>query len=1131
MSQPIPAADTLKALIERWSDSQSSERANKDSFLIELCDVLGVERPQPKTGDPSRDVYVFERDVPFVQEEGGKSTGFIDLYKQGYFILEAKQGAHKSTGGGHGKREGATWNAAMNKAFGQAVGYARSLDDPPPFIVVCDVGYCFDLYAQFDGSGAYRPFPNAQRSRLFLKDLAEHVVTLRALFTDPHSLDPSRRATRITREVAGRLAELSKALEAAGHDPEVVARFLMRCIFTMFAEDVHLLPPALFKERIEQEWMKNPAAFPVEVRELWEAMDKGERFGFGGRLLRFNGGLFKHPESLPLTKEQLGMLLDCAKCDWSKVEPSIFGTLLERALSRKERHKLGAHYTPRAYVERLVRPTIEEPLREEWDAIRITAQKALESGQRAELKKARKAVIEFHTKLCNTRVLDPACGTGNFLYVAFDIFKRLEGEVLHLESQLVAEDETLGIEGLQISLKNFLGIEVKPWAQQIAQLVLWIGYLQWHFRTRGSAKPEEPVLRGYDNIQCRDAVLEWDARGPLLGDDGKPVTRWDGVTTKKHPVTGLEVPDESARVPVWKYVNPRPAKWPEAEFIVGNPPFIGKARRRAALGDGYVEALFQAHPDMPEGADFVMWWWHLAAKHATKNVRRFGFITTNSISQALNRPVLERAIKNGVHLRWAVPDHPWADSETGAAVRIAMTVADGAGRAAVLARVDDERPTGDEEVSVVLNEQYVAELHADLSAGASVLSTTALAANRGLATVGVVLFGKGFHVPETAQVEEGATRRIINGRSLIAGAESKQVIDLYPLELSQARQRFPRATQWLLGNVKPDRDLIRDPGSRKSWWRFGRDKPELRRALAGFRRYVATVEVSKVGAFMMVDGGALPDHTLIAIAIDDAWVLGCLSSRLHRVWALRTGSRMGVGNDSRYNKSKCFDPFPFPAATDAQKARIRALGEELDAHRKRQQAQHPGLTITGMYNVLEKLHAGEPLNAKEKVIHEQGLVSVLKDVHDRLDAAVFDAYGWPTDLTDEQIIERLVALNAERAAEEKRGLVRWLRPEFQNPQGVAKPEQTELDTDESDEAPVATVAGKAAWPKTLPERMAVVRDEVAAQSVVSAGALAKALGAKKADEVREVLEGFVFLGQMRATGEGKERMYALAGRR
>jgi hypothetical protein len=264
--------------------------------------------------------------------------------------------------------------------------------------------------------------------------------------------------------------------------------------------------------------------------------------------------------------------------------------------------------------------------------------------------------------------------------------------------------------------------------------------------------------------------------------------------------------------------------------------------------------------------------------------------------------------------------------------------------------------------------------------------------------------------------------------------------------------------------------------------------------------------------FQFLPGGTLPDHSLFAVALEDAFHMGVLSSRIHSVWALVAGSTLE--DRSRWRNNTCFDPFPFPACTDGKKKRIRALAEELDAHRKQQQAAHPDLTITGMYNVLEKLRSGEPLTAKDKVIHEQGLVSVLKKLHDDLDAAVFDAYGWPHDLSDEQILERLVALNAERAAEEKRGLVRWLRPEFQNPSGAKAATQEKLAaTDEPEEAAATQPTAVAPWPKKLAEQIAAIRDIVTKTatewSVEEVAGSFK--GANKAD-VEEVLDSLAALG-------------------
>ena len=400
----------------------------------------------------------------------------------------------------------------MSDALGQAKRYVETLDAPPPFLLVVDIGHCVDLFASFDGSRVSHPFPNALANRTFFADLEGLLPTLHAVWEEPLSLDPLRRTTAVTREVAAHLAGLSKELGEAGHSPEAVATFLMRAIFTMFAEDVGLLPNRLFTRTLYERWIPHPETFAPDVQALWLTMNRGGPFGFEGDLLRFNGGLFAAPQALTLTRRQLEMLHEAARCDWKNVEPSIFGTLLERALDPKERHALGAHFTPRAYVERLVRATVEEPLRAEWDVVRTLVRTLVEEGTEAKIAEAEKAVRAFHERLCATRVLDPACGTGNFLYVTLDLFKRLEAEVVRLLRDLRPETGASGfldLHGVSLTPRQLLGIEVKRWAKEIAELVLWIGWLQWHFRTHGDTAPDEPVLRDYGNIECRDAVLAW----------------------------------------------------------------------------------------------------------------------------------------------------------------------------------------------------------------------------------------------------------------------------------------------------------------------------------------------------------------------------------------------------------------------------------------------------------------------------------------------------------------------------------------------------------------------------------------------------------------------------------------------
>ena len=697
--------DPSAEFIERWIGSGGSERANFQRFAVELTQLLGVEDPKLATEDDQADDYRFERPIRF-GATSARSHGFIDLYRKGCFVLEAKQGVHakarpdpnqltllseedapRVVRTGHGARGTGTWAKTMLEARNQADSYARAVareDGWPPFLLVVDVGHVIEVYSDFSRQGqGYTQFPDRARYQIKLKDLADEDTRtlLRTIWTDPFALDPARKSARVTREISAQLAALGKSLEAQGHTGERVARFLMRCLFTMFAEDVELIEKDSFTDLLKA-LRGHPEHAAPSLQALWATMNTG---GFSPvlkrDLKRFNGGLFSESDALPLNEVQLSLLINAARQDWKAVEPAIFGTLLERALDKRQRHKLGAHYTPRAYVQRLVTPTVMDPLRADWRDVQAGVQRLTSDGKDED---ARKLVRYFHQKLCQTRVLDPACGSGNFLYVALEMMKRLEGEVVALLAELGEDQGTLGLSGHTVDPHQFLGIELNPWAAAVAELVLWIGYLQWHFRTYGQAAPSEPVLRDFKNIECRDAVLEWSETRPRLDEAGKPVTRWDSITTITHQVTGEEVPDPDARVQVFDYLKPKAAKWPDAEFIVGNPPFIGASRLRESLGDGYVEALWAAYPKMPQSADLVMFWWEKAALSARaynakagKGTRRFGLITTNSLRQTFNRRVVESHLadpKKPLSLLFAIPDHPWVDTLYGAAVRIAMTV-------------------------------------------------------------------------------------------------------------------------------------------------------------------------------------------------------------------------------------------------------------------------------------------------------------------------------------------------------------------------------------------------------------------------------------------------------------------------
>ena len=550
----IAVANDIDKFIARWVASSGAERANFQLFASQLCRILEVEEPEPAKEDGSLNDYTFERTVEFSHISSTRATGRIDLYKKNCFLMEAKQSREKGRPKAlslpgqldlleaeyqpRGQRSAnRAWDQLMISARRQAEEYARAISRDhawPPFVLICDVGHCIEVYADFSGQGKnYAQFPDRQNFRIYMQDLRDEKVRkrLRLIWENPADLDPARQSAKVTREIAARLAAVSKGLEKRGHKPEEVAFFLMRCLFTMFAEDVGLLPRDSFTTLLAR-CVQNPSNFSHLVSQLWEAMDTGQfAYAIEQKVWRFNGKLFKDRTALPLEKEELGELLAAAKYDWQEVEPAIFGTLLEQALDDKERAKLGAHYTPRAYVERLVVVTVIEPLRQEWARVQATAERLKDENRQAD---AVAAVRTFHHKLCNTRVLDPACGTGNFLYVALELMKRLEGEVLEALMDLGGQ-EGLAMDGDAVDPHQFLGLELNPRAAAIAELVIWLGYLQWHFRTKAIV-PSEPILRDFKTIKAMDAVLTWDGY-PLPAVEVKDGDRTSGLSQR--PASGL----------------------------------------------------------------------------------------------------------------------------------------------------------------------------------------------------------------------------------------------------------------------------------------------------------------------------------------------------------------------------------------------------------------------------------------------------------------------------------------------------------------------------------------------------------------------------------------------------------------
>lgn len=1096
----------LRALRDRWSPAKPHERGSAQAYLIELCEAIGVERPRPPGSG-----YEFELTVDAVTVEGKESKNFIDLWKAGHFALEAKD-----------DDKGKSNDLLLRRAFGQVRNYvAHTPGDAPPYIMVLDVGRTLVVWDRW--SGSYGGYAAGRRIDLpTLHERPDDVALLRDIWEQPSARDPRGRAQAVTTEIAGRLARLAALLEGRGIPQERVARFLMRVVFSCFAEDIGLLPQEAFRQTVVQAGVNgSPEQFAAAVAGLWRAMDEGAFFGFL-KLLRFNGHFFREAhggpaEALPLTRDDLTLLHEAAAADWARVEPSIFGTLLVRALDPIERHRLGAEYTPRAFIERLVRPAVEEPLRERWTAAQAEVLQLRESGKKKDRERALARLTTFHEWLRGLRFLDPACGSGNFLYVTMHMIKRLELEVIR-EIETTKGQAELRFE--EVGPWQFHGIEVKRWAREIAELTLWIGFHQF-WREHHGVQPSEPILRDTGTLEWRDAVLEWDAV-----EDDAARSEPDPTPCVAHPVTGRLVPDPAAHRAYQHHVGARPAPWPEADFVIGNPPYIGGTEMRETLGSGYVDALRAAYPGVPDGADFVMYWWARAAEAvASGRTVRAGLITTNSITQVRNRRLVEAAAERDVRVAWAVADHPWVEDSDGAAVRVALTVVAQDPPRATLVRVNDAA----REVASLT----VPRLNADLSAHADVptAAKVALKANEGLSFTGFQLFGDGF-ILEPAEAEkllrvDARHAQIIkpyrNGRDLTARPRGVYVIDFGLREEAEARA-WPVLFDIVRDRVKPERDANRRPSLARSWWRFGYPRGELRQALAGLPRYIATVETMKHRVFTFLDAAVAPDNMLTVVATADAYVLGVLSSSTHITWALAAGGRLGVGNDPRYQKTLCFEPFPFPDATLAHRAAIADVAERLDQHRRDALARDPKVTLTGMYNALAAVRTGATLSVKEREVHTLAAVGGLRDLHDELDRRVAEAYGWSWPEPAPLVLERLVMLHDVRVGEEGAGTVRWLRPDYQRSRVNAAPAaapSTQPAATASEPATTSSVAPTLArWPSDAVGQITAVR-EVATGGPVSVVEVVGRFSGARADLVARHLETLSILGEVRDVGGGR----------
>jgi type II restriction/modification system DNA methylase subunit YeeA len=926
---------TPQEFVAKWRASTLKERSGSQEHFIDLCRMLGHETPAQADSDGVW--FTFERGAD--KSTGGQ--GWADVWKKGFFAWEYK-GKHKD----------------LDAAYAQLLRYCDALLNPP-LLVVSDM----------ETIVVHTNFNNTVRRdiRLTLDDLTTEAgqATLRAVFTEPEKLRADETPEGVTKKAAADFSKLAESLRDRGVDSEEAAHFLIRILFCLFAEDIKLLPDKLVS-RLVADTREDPAAFGRQLKALFGHMAKGGYFGLDC-IPHFNGGLFDDDTVLDLSRDDLRILHRVSQLDWSSIEPSILGTLFERGLDPSKRSQIGAHYTSREDILLIVEPVLMRPLRRRWDEVRAEVEKVAAEWRVAESAGGKKAKLRnqlqkllhgFADEIADTKVLDPACGSGNFLYVALR-------ELLNLEKEVIALSTSLGFP-LSIPTadpRQLYGIEINEYAHELAQATVWIGYIQW-LHENGFGWPAEPLLKKLDNIEHKDAILAFDADG-----------------------------------------NPVEPEWPEATVVIGNPPFLGGKLLRAELHDEYVDHMFELWDGrVARESDLCCYWFEKArAMIESGKVGRAGLLATQGIRGSANRKSLERIKKSG-DIFWAQSDRDWILD--GAAVHVSMVGF-------------DEGSETERELDGV----SVVEIHSDLTAALDLTKAGRLAENLDLSFMGDTKGGLFDITAETAKEmleakgnpsgrpNSDVVRPWMNGRDVTSRPRGMWIIDFPPGASESDAAQYELPFRHVLAYVKPARDSNNRVLYREKYWLHAESRPAMRPALGGRYRYLATPRVAKHRLFVWVDRSVLPDCALIVFARADDYFFGVLHSKLHELWALRLGTQLE--DRPRYTPTTCFETFPFPwppgkePIGDPRVQTIAAAAKDLVEKRDRwlnpegaTEAELKKRTLTNLYNQRP---------------------TWLDVAHKKLDEAVLDAYAWPHDLTDDQILERLLALNLQRGAEERGG--------------------------------------------------------------------------------------------------------------
>lgn len=956
---------TPHEFVEKWRRANLSERSAYQQHFLDLCELLG--QPKPAAADPDGAWYTFEKGV--TKTEGGK--GWADVWMRGFFGWEYK-GKHKD----------------LNAAYKQLLLYREDLQNPP-LLVVCDLDR-FEIHTNFTGT--------VKTVHAFdLEGLAEqkNLDLLRKLFTDPEALRPGQTTVGITEDAARRFGKITDGLRARGVPAPDAAHFIMKLVFCMFGEDIGLLPEKVFSTILAGA-KHDPKRLGTRLKSLFAAMATGGDFG-PMEIPWFNGGLFSDDEVFDLTREEIEELIAVAEHDWASVEPSIFGTLFERTLDPAKRSQIGAHYTSREDIETLLEPVVMVPLRREWDAVRAkcdTLWEKIKAGTKGKRTKSEskprkdhdRALQGFVERLAHVSVLDPACGSGNFLYVAIHL-------LLDLEKEVIAYAARHGTALLpQVRPTQLSGIEINPYAQQLAQVVIWIGYLQW-MHHNGFNAPRNPILEPIESIRRMDAILD------------------------------LSDPE-----------HPKEPAWPEADFIVGNPPFLGGKRILSELGEAYTSAMRKVWDGrLPRFSDLCCYWFE-KTRHQIQagKCRRAGLLATQGIRGGANREVLDR-IRDSGEIFFAISDRNW--------------VLDGAMVHVSIVGFDDGT-----EACRTLDGKTVGVIYSNLTATVDTTKAKRLVHNRDRGFIGIQKSGP-FDIPHDVALE------LLHQPSL-SGCPVSEVVRIYWTAIDVVRR--PLDT-WIIdfGTLPEEAaSLFQAPFehlkrvvpevrtakhfSAYPFWQLWRPREEMRQAIQPLKRFAVTPHVSKHRIFVWAEPSICPSNLLIAIATDCDAEFGILQSRVHEAWALSTGTQLREKESGfRYTPTTCFETFPFPEPTDAQRQEIALAAAELDRLRsnwlnppewtREEVLEFPG-SVDGPWaryvhdadergiGTVRYPRRGPCDDEAARRLAKRTLTNLYNErptwldlAHRRLDEAVFAAYGWPADLSDEDLLARLLALNLERA--------------------------------------------------------------------------------------------------------------------